>query len=453
VTDTLFATDASATAHEGEVLLVEIAGAEYALAPSTAEAFVDDLAAAVERLGSTDTGGDDRLADAAAEEFMERVDADVEAAPTPRERDPDAEWVMGLVGDDERLERIPITYECSECDFESETEAGVRRHQGMMHDSVGMVVASPGESGGGATTPSPLEEQIVETLDEHGELPSSEVKLLLETSSSQYYDALSALRDAGRVESRKDPDDKRRTLYSLTDERTDEHADGKDGVADPVGGDDDSQIGAESDDSDDADTDESGETYPYECSCGVTLHDGLEDDIHRTEEHGASRGSVGYLEPGEFEQTVEEAASPQDVADALGWGVERVLRALAIYGLDDLLVDPDRSLADINDFEFDGVGAGGDTDEQEAAADGGGAAVSESDDVSASDGTTDWTPGEDINADPNATGPRRTCQNCGTSISAQYVKVYEPDGVEQPRACPNCEDLVRDGNGVRETRT
>lgn len=69
-----------------------------------------------------------------------------------------------------------------------------------------------------------------------------------------------------------------------------------------------------------------------------------------------------------------------------------------------------------------------------------------------------WTPGETVDDDSTAasnpgSGPTRECQNCNNRVSAQYVKVNEPDGIEQPRCCPNCEDLIRDGNGVREKRT
>jgi len=438
VSETLFATDASATAHNGEVILVDVGDTEYALAPSTARAFVDDLAAAVDDLNSTEPPE----AEAAAKEFLERVDADSEEAPVPRERNPDAEWIMGLIGEDERLAQIPITYGCSECDFESETKAGVRRHQGMMHDGPATVITSGDTDDEDDDTTPPLDERILEVLDEHGELPSSEIKLLVETSSSQYYDALSTLRDAGRVESREDPDDGRRNLYRLAG--TEVHTLEGDGSHDTS---EEPHEDAETEEADDdVDEPDDGESYPKECSCGVMLHGGLEEAIHRTEEHDTPQSSTGYLEPGEFERTVEKANSPQDVADALDWGVERVLRALAIYGLDDLLVDPDRSLADINDFEFDGVA------EQETAADGGATATAEP--ATEEEIESDWTAGENIDADPDATGPRRICQNCGTSISAQYVKVYEPDGVEQPRACPNCDDVVREGDGtIRESRT
>jgi NAD-dependent SIR2 family protein deacetylase len=44
------------------------------------------------------------------------------------------------------------------------------------------------------------------------------------------------------------------------------------------------------------------------------------------------------------------------------------------------------------------------------------------------------------------------CQNCGSFVTEDYVRVFAPDGMERPRVCPNCEDLVRDGNGVREAR-
>jgi hypothetical protein len=75
------------------------------------------------------------------------------------------------------------------------------------------------------------------------------------------------------------------------------------------------------------------------------------------------------------------------------------------------------------------------------------------------DDAADWTPeggtadDEDLVelANPDS-GPTRECQNCGNEVSKRYVDVFEPDGVDQPRVCPDCEDLVRDGNGVREKR-
>jgi NAD-dependent SIR2 family protein deacetylase len=44
------------------------------------------------------------------------------------------------------------------------------------------------------------------------------------------------------------------------------------------------------------------------------------------------------------------------------------------------------------------------------------------------------------------------CQNCGSFVTEAYVRVFAPNGMDKPRVCPNCEDLVRDGNDVREAR-
>lgn len=44
------------------------------------------------------------------------------------------------------------------------------------------------------------------------------------------------------------------------------------------------------------------------------------------------------------------------------------------------------------------------------------------------------------------------CANCGGHVTEQYVKVFKPEGVDEPRACPNCEDKVRSGAEVREAR-
>ncbi|WP_418281436.1 DUF7563 family protein [Halorubrum sp. DTA98] len=45
-----------------------------------------------------------------------------------------------------------------------------------------------------------------------------------------------------------------------------------------------------------------------------------------------------------------------------------------------------------------------------------------------------------------------TCQNCDAFVTRDYVRVFAPNGVERPRVCPDCEDLVRDGADVREAR-
>ncbi|WP_435181484.1 DUF7563 family protein [Halorussus sp. AFM4] len=46
-----------------------------------------------------------------------------------------------------------------------------------------------------------------------------------------------------------------------------------------------------------------------------------------------------------------------------------------------------------------------------------------------------------------------TCQNCDSFVTRQYVRVFTPTDVEQPRVCPNCPDRIRDGADVRETRS
>lgn len=45
------------------------------------------------------------------------------------------------------------------------------------------------------------------------------------------------------------------------------------------------------------------------------------------------------------------------------------------------------------------------------------------------------------------------CQNCGSFVTETYARVFTPRGVDQPRVCPNCEDMIRDGNDVREARS
>ena len=44
------------------------------------------------------------------------------------------------------------------------------------------------------------------------------------------------------------------------------------------------------------------------------------------------------------------------------------------------------------------------------------------------------------------------CLNCGAFVTEQYVRVFAPDGMTQPRVCPYCPDKVRDGAEVREAQ-
>jgi NAD-dependent SIR2 family protein deacetylase len=46
-----------------------------------------------------------------------------------------------------------------------------------------------------------------------------------------------------------------------------------------------------------------------------------------------------------------------------------------------------------------------------------------------------------------------TCQNCGSFVTEQYVRVFTPEGNEGPRVCPECEDKLRDGAEIREARS
>jgi len=35
------------------------------------------------------------------------------------------------------------------------------------------------------------------------------------------------------------------------------------------------------------------------------------------------------------------------------------------------------------------------------------------------------------------------CQNCGAHVTEQYVRVFVPDEIAQPRVCPHCPDKKR----------
>jgi hypothetical protein len=46
-----------------------------------------------------------------------------------------------------------------------------------------------------------------------------------------------------------------------------------------------------------------------------------------------------------------------------------------------------------------------------------------------------------------------TCQNCNSFVSKDFVRVFEPDGIKDPRACPKCVDKVRTGGKIRDARS
>lgn len=45
------------------------------------------------------------------------------------------------------------------------------------------------------------------------------------------------------------------------------------------------------------------------------------------------------------------------------------------------------------------------------------------------------------------------CQNCSSFVTAAYARVFTPNGIENPRVCPQCQDKIRDGADVREARS
>jgi len=70
-----------------------------------------------------------------------------------------------------------------------------------------------------------------------------------------------------------------------------------------------------------------------------------------------------------------------------------------------------------------------------------------------SDSETQVADGGGLVQPASASTTQPTCQNCGNQVTQQYARVFTPEGVEEPRACPDCEDVVRTGhNEVRLRR-
>lgn len=235
------------------------------------------------------------------------------------------------------------------CDY-SGSERGLAIHKGRAHADEENESADAEDDDGEST----LEERIAALLEEHGELPGTEIELLLETSSGHYYNVLSSMQHADRVKSRQDPEDRRRNLYRLADQEPDDVDGEEQDKADEA-----SAARPEDNEPEDAGTEVDDEvpyeSFPRECHCGVTLEDSLELAIHCTEEHDVPQAALGRLEAGEFEAIVEEADTLSDVVDEVGWSPEKTLRVIGFYDLGNA------------------VGRGTETtvDEESAAADGG----------------------------------------------------------------------------------
>ncbi|WP_340100284.1 DUF7563 family protein [Salinibaculum salinum] len=45
------------------------------------------------------------------------------------------------------------------------------------------------------------------------------------------------------------------------------------------------------------------------------------------------------------------------------------------------------------------------------------------------------------------------CQNCGAFVTKDYARVFTPNDMDEPRVCPECEDMIRDGSDVRKARS
>jgi len=46
-----------------------------------------------------------------------------------------------------------------------------------------------------------------------------------------------------------------------------------------------------------------------------------------------------------------------------------------------------------------------------------------------------------------------TCENCESHVTDNYVRVFTPDKLDNPRACPQCDDLIRQNGQIRKART
>ena len=308
------------------------------------------------------------------------------------------------------LEVADEVHECPECDREFPTSRGREKHvsdthaEGLQDDSVDAGAADDGQEESDLGDEEEAEPAEPEDLDTGDDIPADQQAFVLEWGrwgpphGGTYHvdedcfalDRSDSDREAVPLPKSRDEleDDEdweacghcSDTTSDDIDEEEDEPGAGEpvDEESDPSPDDDVDEV--EDDVSDGADEPEPDEeTFPRECHCGATLEDSLELAIHRTEEHEVPQSTLDHLDPGEFEEIVEEADGLQDVLAEVSWSTERTLRMLGIYGLEEVVGSGDRELSDVTDVEFEGVDAGagadgeseGEADDQPQAADGG----------------------------------------------------------------------------------
>lgn len=408
-------------------------------------------------------------------------------------------------------------YRCRFCGWETMTSAADPSNPCPGCDTRGWYVLATATSDvdEDALDLTPMQERVLEELEVVGEASASELKLILEVSEGIYRN-LRELRDAGKVTARDDPEDGRRTLYSLPEHDTGEtdaldHTDVDDlqrayddadgvistaadrfevtyhtvykrmvdaGVHEPASSTDDDDETDESEpepdenretasstttgngESEDAATEEPNDEddddeieaseYERQCGCGRVFDDSFAYAIHRTEDHNSPTSALGYLEPGEFATIVEDSSSVQEVSTETDWSTERVLRALNIYGLEEIVGPSDVQLSDITAVDVLEEVDPATIPAQDADGAGDEAGVADVPDESPAE-ESELLRFADYSADEGSVKSAE-CQNCGSHVDRQFVRVFEPEDEEAPRCCPNCEDLIRDRNGIRKKR-
>lgn len=258
------------------------------------------------------------------------------------------------------------------------------------------------------------EQDVVDVLENEGELPRSEIKFL--TERSEYIsEVLQRLRNKDILEHRKDPEDGRRYLYSLAwDDGVDE---GTGGASHHPPDTSDIGTGGLTPAVRPLDEDQDGASHPG----GVDEPDtGGEDAPGRDYDQDLvveDLNEVGEARARSLRQQVraaDEDVSDEQLAVQIGATVE-VVQML-------------RSEVKAIEARPDG------------AADSGSASLPP-------------TSASAPESSPSSGGPLQ-CQNCGAHVSRSYAAVFTPEDVEQPRACPSCPDKIRERDGsVRDARS
>jgi len=228
---------------------------------------------------------------------------------------------------------------CGRCGEQTDTENGVKIHNGHNHDGDAIVLEEePSEDDLVGDVDDEAEEVETEDVDDdEDDDPDPDGDLTTDDVQGDTQESTEDSEDTDEDDEDDDVEDVEASVSWI------------DGAEDSP--DDTAEAGAPNGDVDD---EESPSTYPRECSCGFEAENALKWHVHRTEDHESPQSRLDYLEPGEFAELIEDADSVGELANVVDWSTSRVLTLLGIFELADEVASSGGNLGHVTDVEFDG---------------------------------------------------------------------------------------------------